>query len=126
MSAELIQLVVAILLPTALVYAVLGVRRVVTHVELRRPALPDTVPIERLHADLRRLHDLLNATENANGIAAKAFHCKATRAAYIDVLVAACRQLEVEPPTGHPVPEAEIYRVESDLRRLGLDVRPAR
>lgn len=125
-SGALTWLIVALLLPTGLAYAVLAIRRVVTHVELRRPPLPDTVPIERLHADLRRLHDLLDATENANGITAKAFHCKATRAAYLDLLSAACRQLGVEPPAGHPVPEAEIYRVESDLRHAGLDVRATR
>jgi hypothetical protein len=125
-SGALALLIVAFMLPTGLGYVFIGVRRLARTHAARRPPLPDTMPIERLHADLRRLHDLLNATENANGITAKAFHCKATRAAYLDVLAKACRQLEVEPPTGHPVPESEIYRAESDLRRLGLDVRSVR
>ena len=50
-------------------------------------------------------------------------------AAYLDALRTACQRLEVTPPrvTGPPgnpqASQAEIYRVESDLRRRGLDVR---
>jgi hypothetical protein len=50
----------------------------------------------------------------------------AVRAAYLDLLGAACQQLQVRPPAGRPVPRTEIYRVESELRRAGLDVRPVR
>jgi hypothetical protein len=117
-------LVVAALLPTAAGYGYLGVRRLYRAYAARRSSLPAGPPIERIHADLRRLHDLLDRTENASDIPAKNLRCQATRAAYLDALNAACRQLQVPVPTGHPVPRAEIYRAEADLRRLGLDVRP--
>jgi hypothetical protein len=118
-------LLVAVLLPTAAGYSYLGARRLHAAYVARRAPLPAAQPIDRIRADLRRLHDLLDETENApSGIPAKNQRCQATRAAYLDALTAACQQLQVPVPAGRPVPRAEIYRVEADLRRLGLDVRP--
>lgn len=119
----MLELAVAILLPTAAGYAVLLAHRAWAAREARRPPLAGP-SIERLGADLRRLHALLDATENAPPAPAKNLRCQATRAAYLDALAAACRQLQIAPPAGHPVPRAEIYRVEADLRSHGLDVRP--
>ena len=117
-------LIVAVLLPTGLGYSfVLGRRLVGRVVEWRRRPVPEQ-PIERLGADLRRLHVLLDATETGANVTGKQIRCQATRAAYVDALATACRRLDVPPPAGNPVPRAEIYRVEADLRRLGLDVRP--
>lgn len=122
-----ILLVVAVLLPTAAGFTFVGARRLHAAYTARRPPLPATQPIERISADLRRLHDLLDATENApSDIPAKNHRCRATRAAYLDALTAACTQLQVRGPEGRPVSRAEIYRVEADLRRLGLDVRAVR
>lgn len=119
------MLLVAVLMPTAAGYGYVGVRRLYARYEASRPALSASRPIEAIRADLRRLHDLLDETENApSDIPAKNMRCRATRAAYVDALTAACTQLQVPLPTGKPVPRAEIYRVEADLRRLGLDVRP--
>jgi hypothetical protein len=114
---------VALALPTAAgVTWVLG-RRVVTLVGERRWQSPSSPSIERVGADVRRLHDLLAATEDAPNLPGKHLRCAATRAAYLDALATACRQLGVAPPSGRPVPRSEIYRVEADLRRHGLDVR---
>lgn len=113
-------------LPVALGYAVIGARRAHRRWLLTRAPLPAALPIERLAADLRRLHDQLDAVENAVGVPAKNLRCVAVRAAYLDLLGAACQQLQVRPPAGRPVPRTEIYRVESELRRAGLDVRPVR
>lgn len=90
----------------------------------RRAAEPE--PIEQLNARLRRLHDLVDATETApSDLPAKNLRCRATRAAYIDELAVACQRFRIAPPAGRPVPWAEIFRVESDLRRHGVDVRRA-
>jgi hypothetical protein len=121
MTGGLGWLLVAAVVPTALGYAVLAARWLYRRREDRRPPLPPK-PIERLTADLRRLHDLVDATEAAPNVPYKHVRCRAVRAAYVDVLVTACHRLEVPPPV-QPVSWAEIYRVESDLRRRGVDVR---
>jgi hypothetical protein len=120
-----IWLAVALLLPTAAGYAVVFGRRAVRSLmERRREASATTPPIERLSADLRRLHAQLDATENAPDLPGKHLRCEATRAAYLDALATACQRLDVPPPpTGRPVPRAEIYRAEAALRQAGLDVR---
>ena len=119
-------LVVAMLLPTALGGVWVGSRRLYDAWERHgRPSLAAPQPIERIAADLRRLHRQLEATENSADLPKKFQRRLATRAAYVDALTAACEQLEVRVPAGSPVPQAEIYRVEADLRSRGLDVGPA-
>ncbi len=118
-----IELAVAVLLPTAIGYTLVAARRLHTRLDARRPPLPYTRPIEQLSADVRRLHQLLDETENRSDVPAKNLRCRATRAAYLDALADACRQLDVALPKGEPVPRAEIYRVEAELRQRGLDVR---
>ncbi len=107
--------------------ALIGIRRVARYLdEARReapPAPPPPVPVERLAADLRRLRAELEDTETRAGLIAKHHRVQALRGAYIDVLSAACRQLDVTPPSGDGASLAEIYRVESALRQRGLDVR---
>lgn len=95
--------------------------------EQRRTARPSLVPIERVGADLRRLRAQLEARENRPGVTGKGLKMRAVRTAYLQVLTEACQQLDVRPPEllGQlDVPTAEIYRVEVELRRRGLDVRP--
>jgi len=82
--------------------------------------------IERVAADLRRLRLQLELRENRPGITGKGMKMGALRRAYVEVLCTACRQLDVQPPQqlGQlQTPLAEIYRVESELRARGLDVR---
>lgn len=122
-----IELTVAILLPTAAGYALIGTVRGRRWLADRRRSLPEE-PVERLGADLCRLHAQLDATENAVGLFAKNLRRNAVRAAYVDALSAACRRVGVPPPVAAPnafVPLAEIYRAEAELRGHGLDVRGA-
>lgn len=120
----LFLLAVAVLLPTAAGYSVVGARRLLAWYEASRPPTPKARPIEKVSRDLRRLHDQLEQIENAPpDMPAKNHRCQATRAAYLDILIAACEQLEIAAPAGRPVPDTEIYRVEVELRCAGLDVR---
>lgn len=122
-TGVLISVVLICLIPTALGYLYVFGKVVVGRVTDRRAA-PSEFPMERIERDLRRLHDLLDRTETAADLPAKHQRCVATRAAYLDALETACGRLDVTPPSGQPVSRAEIYRVEADLRRVGLDVRP--
>ena len=121
-----LELVGAILLPTALGCLVLGTARAFRWLtERRRGRAVAAEPIEQLGADLRRLHAQLEATENQPATPGKAVRVRAIRAAYIDVLCTACQRLEIAAPAAgaEHVPLAEIYRLEADLRGHGLDVR---
>jgi hypothetical protein len=126
---RVIELVLVILLPTALGYAVIvGLRGVgwsAEHWHIRRQRLAAPAePIERLGANLRRLRAELDATETRGGLTAKNMRLKALRGAYVDALCTACQRLEVSPPRGGDrAPLTEIYRVEAALRQCGLDVR---
>jgi hypothetical protein len=121
-------LVAALLLPTAIGYAVVAVARARHGFGARRsPALPP-VPIERLRADLCRLHAQLDAVEVADDLFGKNLHVNAVRMAYVQTLCIACRQVGEPPPEAGGrafVPLAEIYRAEAALRGHGLDVRGA-
>jgi hypothetical protein len=120
-------LIAALLLPTAIGYAVVAFMRGRKWFANRPGSVPP-VPIERLRADLCRLHRQLDAIEIANDLFGKNLRVNAVRAAYVDTLCIACRQLGLDPPaTGGRafVPLAEIYRAEAALRTHGLDVRSA-
>jgi hypothetical protein len=123
------EFVLAILLPTAAVYAVIGgfrgARWLSENVRTwQHRDDPPAESLERLTASLRRLRAQLEATETRSDLTAKHLRITALRAAYLDVLRAACERLDVPPPPviGR-VPQAEIYRVEAALRERGLDVR---
>jgi hypothetical protein len=120
-----IELAVALLLPTAIGYAVVATARARRWFAERPREVPQ-VPIERLRADLCRLHARLDAVETANDLFGKNLRVTAVRAAYIDTLCIACRQVGVAPPdpAGRAfVPLPEIYRAEAALRGHGVDVR---
>ncbi|HEU5268969.1 MAG TPA: hypothetical protein VFU36_03525 [Jatrophihabitans sp.] len=127
-------LALALLLLLCLPFLVPGVCRVVHDqweqiAAQRHPAGLTSHSIERVAADLRRLRQQLELRENHPGTAGKGMRMAALRRAYVEVLCTACRQLEVRPPqqSGQwETPLAEIYRVESELRARGLDVRPGR
>ena len=126
-----IELILVILLPTALGYAVLGSIRGCRWLAERRAgvrfraAQPVTVePIERLGARMRRLRAELETMETRTDVSAKAVKLRALRGAYLDLLRIACDRLDVSAlPPGDVVPQAEIYRAEAGLRASGLDVR---
>jgi hypothetical protein len=117
-----------IVFPTAAGYAVIaGLRTWQNHDDRRRASLATAEPIEKLGANLRRLHTRLEETENRPDNIGKGLKLRAVRAAYVDALSTACIELEVVPPPPNLrqdlVPQKEIYRVEAALRQRGLDVR---
>jgi hypothetical protein len=120
-------LLIAIALSTAVGYAVVGIQEALRCREARRPPSPEQ-SMTKLRADLRRLHDQLDAIEIAD-VPGKYLRCEAVRRAYVDALTTGCRLVGVAPPAASGsgrVRQAEIYRVEAELRGYGLDVRGAR
>lgn len=120
--------VLAALLPTLVVYAILlagrGYRRLA---ESRRRPPPAPEPLERIVTRLRRLRAELEATENTGRGPARQHHLRAVRGAYLDMLRAACERLGVSPPPGGDrARQADIYRAEAALRERGVDVATAR
>lgn len=87
----------------------------------RRPPPPRRAdrPIERLSADLRRLGVALQEIERSDQ-PAKVARLRATSLAYDDVLVAACRALEVEVPAAPPLRPVDRLAAEAELARHGL------
>jgi hypothetical protein len=125
-----IELIIVILLPTALGYGVLGSIRGCRWLAERRLAAsarahPVTAePLERLGARMRRLRAELEAMETRTDVTAKGMRLRAIRGAYLDLLRVACERLNVAPlPPGDLVSQADIYRAEAALRQHGLDVR---
>ena len=123
-----VEFAVAIVLPVAAVYALIGGGRLVKWLseQQSRPTAPE--PIERLRANLVRLRAQLEAMETARDQPAKNLRVRALRMAYVDALLGACQRLDVSPPAGartHPenVRQSDIYRMEAALRERGLDVR---
>jgi len=125
--SPVLEYALAAALPTAIgLTLVLAGRLFRWHDDRGKPQ--PAVPIERIGADLRLLHDQLESTENASSkLPGKYMRCRAIRAAYLDALRTACVAVDVAPPVPEDpdrVPQAEIYRVEAALRTRGMDVRP--
>ena len=120
--------VLAALLPTLVVYAILlGGRSYRRLAESRRRTPPAPEPLERIVTRLRRLRAELEATENTGRGPARQHRLRAVRGAYLDVLGAACERLGVSPPPGGDrARQADIYRAEAALRERGVDVASAR
>jgi hypothetical protein len=123
------ELIVAILLPIAAVYALIGGGRLLRWTSERRSRPPVPEPPERMRANLIRLRSELETMETRSGVPAKNLRLRALRAAYVDALNDACRRLGVRSPAGADgvlpanTRQSEIYRMESALRQRGLDVR---
>ena len=126
------ELILVILLPTAIGYGVVGLVRGFRWAGDRnwsRRQVPEPEPIERLAANLRRLRTQLEDMETRSDVTAKHLRLQALRGAYVDALGTACQRLEVGPPMSADAAgserahQADIYRVEAELRQRGLDVR---
>ncbi len=119
-----LEAVLAFVLMPVAVYALIGAWRGARWLSESRYKPPPPKPLERLEADLRRLRAELEDTETRVGLTAKHHRVQALRGAYTAALTAACERLEVTPPAGGDrAAQAEIYRVEAELRLRGLDVR---
>jgi hypothetical protein len=117
------------LLPTA-IFAVaaqlLDPRTPLRQLRLRRPTrdiepgLYPPEPIERLSDDLRRVAADLERIERTNP-PAKVARLRAASMAYDDLLLAACRALEVPTQNGRPPLDAiERLETEAELARQGF------
>jgi hypothetical protein len=123
-----VELGLVVMIPTAVGYGLIYSARGIRWATERwpRPRPPEPEPIDRLTATLRRLRAELESMETRAGIPNKSVRLRALRGAYLDVLGTACRRLAVTPPrdTGaQPFDQADVYRVESELRQRGVDVR---
>ncbi|WP_103350456.1 hypothetical protein [Amycolatopsis sp. CA-128772] len=121
--ANLILFIVVCLAPTVLFWCALRTPKLLAWIRAKRARpQPDGPPIERVAADLRRVHRLL-AGYPAGTPAARRF---GTRQAYDELLTQACRQVGVPHRLGE-LPEGmdreiERLRVEQSLRERGLAV----
>ncbi|MGW4062372.1 hypothetical protein ACWEGE_29095 [Amycolatopsis sp. NPDC004747] len=121
--ANLILFAVVCLAPTVLFWCALRVPKLLAWIRGRRAAPePDGPPIERVAADLRRVHRLLVEYPSGTPAARRI----GTRQAYDELLVQACRQVDVPHRLGE-LPEGmdreiERLRVEQSLRERGLAV----
>jgi hypothetical protein len=123
-----VELGLVVMIPTAAGYGlILSLRGIHWAVERwPRPRAPEPEPIERLTATLRRLRSELESMETRTGIPNKHVRLRALRGAYLDVLGTACQRLGVTAPRGtgaQPFDQADVYRVELELRQRGVDVR---
>jgi hypothetical protein len=119
-----VEVVIAVALMPVAGYALIFAWRGARWLNESRYKTPPPRPLERLEADLRRLRAELEDTETRAGLTAKHHRVRALRGAYTDALTSACERLEVAPPAGGDrAAQAEIYRVEAELRLRGLDVR---
>ena len=82
--------------------------------------VPETVAVEQLAADLRRLADLIERTY-ATEQPAKMARLTAAALAYDYVLLSACRTLEVPQPPSLPLASLERLETEAALASRGLD-----
>ena len=120
----LAELGLAIALPTAAGYALIGVIRGSRRLAERRRRPVPAEPAQRLAARLRRLRAELESAETRTDLTAKHHRVTVLRGAYLQELSAACRRLDVSPPPGGDrASQAEVYRAEAALRQRGLDVR---
>ena len=123
-----VQLLVAIALPIAAIYSLIGGGRLVNWIAEQRYRAPAPEPLERVRANLVRLRTQLEAMETRSDLPAKNLRLRALRAAYVEALCEACQRLDVSPPPSaqarpESVPQSDIYRMEAALRQRGLDVR---
>jgi len=123
-----VELGLVVMIPTAVGYGLIFSLRGIHWAVERwpRPRAPEPEPIERLTATLRRLRAELESLETRTGVPNKHLRLRALRAAYLDVLGTACQRLGVTPPRGTSAQrfdQADVYRVEAELRQRGIDVR---
>jgi hypothetical protein len=123
-----VELGLVVMIPTAvgygLIFSVRGFRW--AYERWPRSPGPEPEPMERLTTNLRRLRAELESLETRTGIPSKHLRVRALRGAYLDALGTACQRLAVTPPRGAAAQrfdQADVYRVESELRQRGIDVR---
>ncbi len=125
------EFALAIALPIAAFYAVIGGGRLLNwiseqRVTQHRAHAPAPAPMLRVRADLVRLRAEVESTETRDDLLAKNMRLRAVRAAYVDSLYDACGRLDISPLPGAragSIRQSDIYQLETALRARGLDVR---
>jgi hypothetical protein len=122
------EFALAIALPVAAVYSVIGGGRLLKWISEQQTRTPVPEPIQQVREDLVRLRAELEAMETRSDLVAKNLRLQALRAAYVDTLNDACRRLDISPPLGVParggtIRQSDIYRIEAALRERGIEVR---
>lgn len=112
--------------PVAVMWALFNFPRVVDAVEwmwrrLRRREDPylAPIPVQKIAADLRRLNAYLEELDRSDA-PARAERLKAAVLAYDDVLLIACRTLDVPAPERAPLASVERLQTEAALAQHGL------
>jgi hypothetical protein len=123
-----LEFAVAVALPIAAVYAMIGGGRLIQWLTDQQSRPDSAEPIEQLRANLVRLRAQLEDMETRSDQPAKNLRVRALRAAYVDRLLDACQRLDVSPPAGvgarpESVRQSDIYRMEAALLERGLNVR---
>lgn len=108
--------------PLLIVLGIRGARFARECADRRRPPVPRYPPIERLSADLRRLHRyLIDLPEDA-----PALRRNAAEQAYDELLTAACRALDIRQDLAETRSrmdrDLERLRIEEALRSAGLRI----
>lgn len=121
------EFALAIALPIAAVYSVIGGGRLLKWISEQQARDPAPEPMQQVRANLVRLRAELEATETRSDLVAKNLRLRALRAAYVDALYDACKRLDVSPPgtrvRAEDLRQSDIYRIEALLRERGLEVR---
>jgi hypothetical protein len=130
--ASVVAVLLVVSIPTLVGGALVGVGKLWRYMAerpRRQQVLPMGPPIERIAADLRRLHGQRHELRNQAPAPGRWIRAQALDWAYTDVLTVACRALDVSPPQVSRSGAAlatEIRRAEHQLRECGLDVRSGR
>jgi hypothetical protein len=110
------------LIPTAACAAVMWAPRVIRRIRRRPAPLAQGPPIEKLAADLRRVHRVLAGYEQGTPLVRRV----GTLQAYDELLIQACRAVDVDQRIDRLRPgtelELERLRVEEQLRHAGLAI----
>jgi hypothetical protein len=125
MAANLLLYAAVAVTPVVVLWAIFNGPRLIGRLvrRIRRPSpVPPGPPIERLAADLRRVHRVLAEFEPGTPVVRR----RAARQAYDDLLIQACEAVDVRHRFGQ-LPEGiereiERLRVEEALRSAGLAV----
>jgi hypothetical protein len=118
--------VIATMLPLGFTLLLVHIASLIEHVEAlldrarpQRRQRSQVEPVERLAADLHRLAVHIDTIERSQEMHRVA-RLRAASLAYDDVLLSACRTLEVEVPEGTPLHPVERLQTEAALAQAGL------
>lgn len=125
--ATWVELVLMAMAPVAIMWAIFNLGRVLDACDSLRRRLrnhddePDLapIPVQKIASDLRRLNAFLDELDRSDA-PARAERLKAAVLAYDDVLLIACRTLDVPAPERAPLDSVARLQTEAALAQQGL------